>query len=94
MDMLGQSAVLTVLGMGVVFGFLIIMVVCVSIMGKIIQGLTGDKGAVQTAPLSQAGFTGTVDVGNSAVGSSAVSKSAAVTAAITAAVTQDQKDNS
>jgi len=84
MDMLGQSAVLTVLGMGVVFGFLIIMVVCVSIMGKIIQGLTGDKVAAQTAPLSQAGIAGTVDTG----------RPAAVTAAITAAVTQYQKDNS
>ena len=81
MDMLGQSAVLTVLGMGVVFGFLIIMVICVSVMGKIIQGLEGNKG-VAPAP-TQAGFAGTADVG----------KSKAVTAAITAAVTQYQKDN-
>jgi oxaloacetate decarboxylase gamma subunit len=84
MDMLGQSAVLTVLGMGVVFGFLVIMVICVSAMGKIIQGLTGDKGVVQTPALSQAGFVGTVETG----------KSKAITAAITAAVTQYQKDNS
>ena len=84
MDMLGQSAVLTVLGMGVVFGFLIIMVVCVSIMGKIIQGLGGSNGAAQTVTPSQAGFVGTADTG----------KSAAVTAAIAAAVTQYQKDNS
>ena len=83
MDMLGQSAVLTVLGMGVVFGFLIIMVVCVSVMGKIIQGLGGNAGAVP-APSSQAGFAGTADTG----------KAKAVTAAITAAVTQYQKDNS
>ena len=81
-DMLGQSAVLTVLGMGVVFGFLIIMVVCVSVMGKIIQGLGGNK-AVEPAP-SQAGIAGAADTG----------KSAAVTAAIAAAVTQYQKDNS
>jgi oxaloacetate decarboxylase gamma subunit len=81
-DMLGQSAVLTVLGMGVVFGFLIIMVVCVSVMGKIIQGLGGNK-AVAPAPSLQAGFAG-ADTG----------KSAAVTAAIAAAVTQYQKDNS
>ena len=83
MDMLGQSAVLTVLGMGVVFGFLIIMVICVSAMGKIIQGLTGNKDAAP-ALSSQAGFVGTVETG----------KSAAITAAITAAVTQYQKDNS
>jgi oxaloacetate decarboxylase gamma subunit len=83
MDMMGQSAVLTVLGMGVVFGFLVIMVICVSAMGKIIQGLTGDKGAAP-ALSSQAGIAGTVETG----------KSAAITAAITAAVTQYQKDNS
>ena len=85
LDMLGQSAVLTVLGMGIVFGFLIIMVVCVSIMGKIIQGLGGNKGAAQTAaPSLQAGFAGTAEAG----------KSAALAAAISAAVTQYQKDNS
>jgi len=61
LDMLGQSGVLTVLGMGVVFGFLIIMVVCVSVMGKIIQGLEGNKAVVQTGALSQAGFAGTAD---------------------------------
>ena len=84
LDMLGQSAILAVLGMGVVFGFLVIMVVCVSIMGKIIQGLGGNNGAAQTVAPSQAGFVGTADTG----------KSAAVTAAIAAAVTQYQKDNS
>ena len=86
--MLGQSAVLTVLGMGVVFGFLIIMVICVSAMGKIIQSLGGNQGvdtSQAAAPVfSQAGFAGTADTG----------KSTAVTAAITAAVTQYQKDNS
>ena len=88
MDMLGQSAVLTVLGMGVVFGFLIIMVVCVSVMGKIIQGLGGNK-AIAPAPSLQAGFAGAADTGKSAAGNSA-----AVTAAIVAAVAQYQKDNS
>ena len=80
MDMLGQSAVLTVLGMGVVFGFLIIMVICVSVMGKIIQSLGGDK-AVAPPPSLQ-------------VGTAEAGKPAAVVAAITAAVTQYQKDNS
>ena len=83
MDMLGQSAVLTVLGMGVVFGFLVIMVICVSVMGKIIQGLGGSKDAA-SAPSSQTGFAGTAETG----------QSKAITAAITAAVTQYQKDNS
>ena len=36
-DMLQQSAVLTVLGMAVVFAFLWIMVICVGTMGKIFQ---------------------------------------------------------
>jgi oxaloacetate decarboxylase gamma subunit len=82
--MLEQSAVLTVLGMGVVFGFLIIMVLCVSAMGKIIQGLVKNSGA--EAPEAAPVFVqaGTVDPG----------KSTAVTAAISAAVTQYQKDNS
>ena len=35
LQMLGQSGVLTVLGMGVVFGFLVILVICVSLMGKV-----------------------------------------------------------
>ena len=80
LDMLGQSGVLTVLGMGVVFGFLIIMVVCVSVMGKIIQSLGGDKAAAPAPSLQ--------------VGTAEVGKPAAVTAAIAAAVTQYQKDNS
>ena len=42
-DMLGQSGVMTLLGMGVVFAFLIIMVLCVSAMGKIIQKFSPDK---------------------------------------------------
>jgi oxaloacetate decarboxylase gamma subunit len=83
LDMLGQSAVLTVLGMGVVFGFLIIMVICVSVMGKIIQNLGGNKDLAETAaPSPQTGIAGTAEAGK------------AVIAAITAAVTQYQKDNS
>jgi len=35
-DMLGQSGVLTVLGMGIVFSFLIIMIITITIVGKII----------------------------------------------------------
>ena len=34
-EMLGQSGSLSVLGMGVVVGFLVIMVFCVSVMGRI-----------------------------------------------------------
>jgi len=36
-EMLGQSGVLTLLGLGVVFGFLIIMVIVINLTGKIIS---------------------------------------------------------
>ena len=42
-DMLGQSGLLTLLGMGVVFGFLIIMIVFVTISTKVIKALGLDK---------------------------------------------------
>ena len=76
-QMLEQSGVLTVLGMGVVFGFLVIMVICVSIMGKIFKAFGVIKG---------------VDT-DSSVEVSIPGNSASVTAAITAAVTEYQRDN-
>jgi len=79
LEMLGQSGVLTVLGMGVVFGFLTIMVICVTIMGKIVHALGADKDVV--APEQN-------------VAASSPAKATAVTAAITAAVTEYQKDHS
>ncbi|MCL2008415.1 MAG: OadG family protein [Treponema sp.] len=36
-EMLGQSGILAILGMGVVFGFLWLMVICVSFVGKYFQ---------------------------------------------------------
>jgi oxaloacetate decarboxylase gamma subunit len=50
-QMLEQSAVLSVLGMGIVFSFLVIMVICVTIMGKIFHGIdkgTGEKASPQS----------------------------------------------
>jgi oxaloacetate decarboxylase gamma subunit len=41
--MLGQSGVLTLLGMGVVIGFLVIMIITITILGKIIHALGWDK---------------------------------------------------
>jgi len=79
LEMLGQSGVLTVLGMGIVFGFLTIMVICVTIMGKIVHALGADKDV--TAPEQN-------------VAASSPAKTTAVTAAITAAVTEYQKDHS
>jgi oxaloacetate decarboxylase gamma subunit len=81
LEMLGQSGVLTLLGMGVVFGFLVIMVICVSVMGKIIHALGADKDVL--GPES-----------NVSASSSNPAKTTAVAAAITAAVTEYQKDNS
>jgi oxaloacetate decarboxylase gamma subunit len=76
MQMLGQSGVLSLLGMSVVFGFLIILVITVTVMGKIVHALGLDKDIVQ-APNTAAGQAG---------------KSTAIAAAITAAVTEYQKN--
>ncbi|MDR0474357.1 MAG: OadG family protein [Treponema sp.] len=78
LEMLGQSGVLTVLGMAVVFSFLVIMVIAVTIMGKIVHALGADKDVA--AP--QAGGP-----------ASSPAKATAVAAAITAAVDAYQKDN-
>jgi oxaloacetate decarboxylase gamma subunit len=43
MEMLEQSAILTILGMTVVFVFLWIMIVCVNMVGKAIHKLGLDK---------------------------------------------------
>jgi oxaloacetate decarboxylase gamma subunit len=77
-DMLEQSGVLTLLGMGVVFAFLIIMVICVTLVGKFIHAIGADKDVIQQAqPASPAG----------------AAKATAVAAAITAAVSEYQKSN-
>ena len=79
MDMLGQSGTLTLLGMGVVFGFLCIMVIAVTAMGKIVHALGADKDITQ--PLVAAGGA-----------SAAAVKSTAVAAVITAAVAEYRKN--
>ena len=81
MEMLGQSGVLTVLGMGIVFSFLVIMVITVSAMGRIIRAL----GLGNEVAASGAGEAGPA---------LRPEKTTAVTAAIIAAVTEYQKDNS
>jgi len=76
-DMLGQSGVLTLLGMGVVFGFLIIMVITITLVGKTIKNFGFDKDLKAAVPAAQ----------RPAVNNDAV------TAAIGAAVNQYQKNN-
>jgi oxaloacetate decarboxylase gamma subunit len=78
--MLGQSGQLTLMGMGMVFGFLIIMIIAVTLAGKIIHALGLDKDAAPAkvgsgAPAAPAGG----------------SNNAAVTAAISAAVNEYRK---
>jgi len=51
--MLEQSGVLTLLGMGVVFGFLIIMVIAITVAGKIIGKFVKEEGVKNTAAPAQ-----------------------------------------
>jgi oxaloacetate decarboxylase gamma subunit len=46
-EMFEQSAILTVLGMAVVFAFLWIMIICVGLVGKTIHKLGLDKDVLQ-----------------------------------------------
>lgn len=79
--MLEQSGVLTLLGMGIVFGFLVIMIICISTLGKVIHALGWDKD-VQQAPVSVASTVPMV---------SHTRNDEVVTAVITAAVTEYRK---
>jgi oxaloacetate decarboxylase gamma subunit len=79
MEMLGQSGILTVLGMGIVFSFLVILIICVTLLGKIVHALKLDKDVTAPAPAAPA--------------RPASNNNAAVTAAITAAVNEHQKNN-
>jgi oxaloacetate decarboxylase gamma subunit len=76
-DMLGQSGVLTLLGMGIVFGFLALLIICVSLAGKLIHALGADKDVTNPpAP---------------AAGTRPAAAKARVTAAISAAVNEYRK---
>ncbi|AEF84737.1 sodium pump decarboxylase, gamma subunit [Treponema primitia ZAS-2] len=81
-EMLEQSGVLTLLGMGVVFGFLVILIVAVTLMGKLIHAIGADKDLNQPAK-----------TGSGAGPAKAAASATAVTAAITAAVTEYRKTN-
>ena len=48
-QMLGQSGILTLLGMGVVFSFLIIMIVCMYALHAVLHALKLDKDAPKQA---------------------------------------------
>ncbi|MDR1374556.1 MAG: OadG family protein [Treponema sp.] len=77
-DMLEQSGVLTLLGMGIVFSFLVLLIIAVSLAGKIIHAAGGGKDLGQPSPAPAGG--GAAPAGNGAV-----------TAVISAAVNEYQK---
>ncbi len=79
-EMFGQSGVLTLLGMGVVFGFLIILVLFMTLVAKIIHALGWDIDA-QEGQSVQAGSAATAG------------SNSAVIAAISAAVNEYRKTN-
>lgn len=79
MEMFGQSGVLTLLGMSIVFGFLVILIICMTFLGKIVHALGWDRDAVEPKL--------------GAAASGAAANNAAVTAAITAAVNEYRKNN-
>jgi oxaloacetate decarboxylase gamma subunit len=81
-EMLEQSGVLTLLGMGIVFLFLVILIICVSLAGKFIQAIEADKDLRQPV---KAPSDGPAPAGNA---------NGVVTAAISAAVTEYRKSNS
>jgi len=76
--MLEQSGILTILGMGVVFGFLIIMVIVINLAGNFIKEKAAAPGQSNTA---KPGFN------------AAASDSGQVTAAISAAVNEYRKSS-
>jgi oxaloacetate decarboxylase gamma subunit len=82
--MLEQSGVLTLLGMGIVFGFLAIMIICISTLGKIIHAFDWDKD-VQQAAVSVAPTVPMVSHPRNDEG---------ITAVISAAVTEYRKTHS
>jgi oxaloacetate decarboxylase gamma subunit len=81
-EMLGQSGVLTLLGMGIVFGFLVILIVSITVAGKVIHALGWDKDV-----------QGPTSAGSGKAPVNTAAKTA-VAAAITAAVNEYRKTNS
>jgi oxaloacetate decarboxylase gamma subunit len=75
--MLGQSSVLTLLGMGIVFSFLVILIIAVALAGKAIHALGWDKDVLQPSKAAAAVPAG--------------ANQGAVTAAISAAVNEYRK---
>ena len=86
-EMLEQSAILTVLGVGVVFLFLIIMVICVTMMGKIIRYLESGK----NIQVQEAATQATTQEATTAAQAVNNVENGPIIAAITAAVNEYRK---
>jgi oxaloacetate decarboxylase gamma subunit len=76
MEMFTQSGALAMLGMGVVFGFLIILIVIISMTGQVINILGLDKNAQTEPPVVQSVKTAPICIDGVVV--------AAITAAVKA----------
>ena len=79
-EMLGQSGILTLLGMGIVFGFLILMIAVISLAGKIINRTdtgSGSSAAYRTETSTAA----------------PIQTDEKISAAISAAITEYRKSN-
>ena len=81
--MLEQSAILTVLGVGIVFSFLTIMIIAVTLVGKIIRYLESGKNIKAQEAATQEAATSTQAVNKVENGP--------IIAAITAAVNEYRK---
>ena len=82
-EMLGQSAIMTLLGMGIVLGFLTILVFIISQVGRLMMVKGFDEDAAVSASLAPA----------KAADSARTDDSAQVTAAITVAINEYRKSN-
>lgn len=79
--MLGQSAILTLLGMGVVFAFLVVLILCMHALHGVIHALKLDKDKKSEATVKSASVS---------AAPAAPSQDNAVVAAIAAAVKNKQ----
>jgi len=59
-EMLEQSGILTLLGIGIVFGFLIILIVVISCAGKIFRAMGGGQAAAGKGPSNNANVTAAI----------------------------------
>ncbi len=80
-EMFGQSGILALLGMGLVFSFLIILIMFVSLIAKIIKALGLDT------------VTDTATPAGASTGAGGAGRKAGITAAISAAVKQFRNKN-